>query len=63
MSSPSRYIRNARLKRELGVTLLYPTYREGLAAQLKEESRLAGGGLSHLTPHIVHSFSTHVRLL
>ncbi|MBI4183497.1 MAG: SDR family oxidoreductase [Proteobacteria bacterium] len=33
----SRRVSNARIKRELGVTLLYPTYREGLAAILKAE--------------------------
>jgi dTDP-4-dehydrorhamnose reductase len=32
-----RRVRNAKLKRELGVTLRYPTYREGLKALLKEE--------------------------
>lgn len=30
-------VRNDRLKRELGVTLLYPTYREGLAAVVAAE--------------------------
>ncbi len=34
----SRRVRNARIKQELGVTLSYPTYREGLRAIL------AGGG-------------------
>ena len=28
----NRRVRNDRLKRELGVTLRYPTYREGLRA-------------------------------
>jgi hypothetical protein len=28
----NRRVRNERMKRELGVTLLYPTYREGLRA-------------------------------
>ena len=28
----NRRVRNERLKRDLGVTLLYPTYREGLRA-------------------------------
>ena len=28
-----RRVRNDRLKRELGVTLLYPTYREGLTGR------------------------------
>jgi len=32
--SESRRVRNDRLKRELGVALKYPTYREGLAAIL-----------------------------
>jgi nucleoside-diphosphate-sugar epimerase len=32
-----RRVRNAKLKRELGVTLRYPTYREGLKALLEEE--------------------------
>jgi nucleoside-diphosphate-sugar epimerase len=31
-----RRVRNDKLKRELGVTLLYPTYREGLRALLEE---------------------------
>ena len=35
----SKRVRNDRIKRELGVRLLYPTYREGLAALLKTESR------------------------
>lgn len=30
---------NARIKEELGVVLLYPTYREGLTAQLAEEQQ------------------------
>ena len=28
----NKRVRNTRLKQELGVTLAYPTYREGLAA-------------------------------
>eukprot|EP00041_Stephanoeca_diplocostata_P016392 m.322521 g.322521 ORF g.322521 m.322521 type:complete len:596 (+) comp20354_c1_seq1:64-1851(+) len=32
-----RYIRNTLIKRKLGVVLRYPTYRQGLAAQLREE--------------------------
>lgn len=32
-----RRVRNDRIKRDLGVTLLYPTYREGLAAILAAE--------------------------
>jgi nucleoside-diphosphate-sugar epimerase len=31
----NRRVRNGKIKRELGVALLYPTYREGLAAFLK----------------------------
>jgi len=34
-----RRVRNDKLKRELGVTLLYPTYREGLRALFAEEQR------------------------
>jgi len=34
-----RCVRNDKLKRELGVTLLYPTYREGLRALFAEERR------------------------
>ena len=34
----SKRVSNARIKQELGVTLAYPTYREGLAALLKVES-------------------------
>jgi nucleoside-diphosphate-sugar epimerase len=33
----SKRVSNARIKRELGVELAYPTYREGLAALLAEE--------------------------
>jgi nucleoside-diphosphate-sugar epimerase len=32
-----RRVRNAKIKRDLGVTLRYPTYREGLVACLQEE--------------------------
>ena len=34
----SKRVRNDRIKRELGVVLRYPTYREGLAALLEEEA-------------------------
>lgn len=34
----SKRVSNARIKRELGVSLAYPTYREGLAAVLAAES-------------------------
>ncbi|SNB66079.1 Nucleoside-diphosphate-sugar epimerase [Arboricoccus pini] len=34
--SANRRVRNERIKRELGVTLAFPTYREGLAALLRE---------------------------
>ncbi len=33
----SKRVRNDRIREELGVTLLYPTYREGLAALLADE--------------------------
>lgn len=33
----SKRVRNGRIKRELGVRLAYPTYRDGLAAQLAAE--------------------------
>ncbi|MEL7091668.1 MAG: SDR family oxidoreductase [Pseudomonadota bacterium] len=33
----SKRVKNDRIKDELGVTLLYPTYREGLAALLEDE--------------------------
>ena len=36
----SRLLTNRKLKEELGVELLFPTYREGQAAQLEEERRL-----------------------
>ncbi|MCB9929811.1 MAG: SDR family oxidoreductase [Alphaproteobacteria bacterium] len=36
----NRRVRNERIKRELGVSLLYPTYREGLAAVLKASGSL-----------------------
>ena len=33
----SKRVRNDRIKAELGVKLLYPTYREGLAALLEDD--------------------------
>lgn len=39
----NRRVSNARLEGELGVRLLYPTYREGLAACLAEEGGRRGG--------------------
>ena len=33
----SKRVRNDRIKAELGVKLIYPTYREGLAALAGEE--------------------------
>jgi nucleoside-diphosphate-sugar epimerase len=33
----SKRVRNARIKEELGVTLLYPTYRDGLQAMVQNE--------------------------
>ena len=35
----SKRVANERIKRELGVHLKYPTYREGLAALLEGERR------------------------
>ena len=35
-------VSNARMKRTLGVTLLYPTYREGLQALLADYSAGCG---------------------
>jgi nucleoside-diphosphate-sugar epimerase len=35
----NKRVSNARIKQELGVALRYPTYREGLAAILREEAR------------------------
>ena len=32
----SKRVRNDRMKRDLGIKLLYPTYRDGLAALLTE---------------------------
>ena len=32
-----RYVLNQRIKKDLGITLLYPSYREGLAALLEDE--------------------------
>jgi hypothetical protein len=34
----SKRVRNDRIKDELGVVLRYPTYREGLAALLTEQT-------------------------
>lgn len=39
----SKRVSNARLRRELGVRLAFPTYREGLAAVLAAETAGAGG--------------------
>ncbi|MEX2518074.1 MAG: SDR family oxidoreductase [Paracoccaceae bacterium] len=39
--SESKRVSNRRLRNELGVTLAYPTYREGLAATLAEEKALS----------------------
>ena len=35
----NKRVANKRIKDELGVALRYPTYREGLAAILREEAR------------------------
>jgi nucleoside-diphosphate-sugar epimerase len=35
----SKRVRNDRIKQDLGVKLLYPTYREGLAALLHHDDR------------------------
>jgi nucleoside-diphosphate-sugar epimerase len=35
----SKRVRNERIKRDLGIRLLYPTYREGLAALVKQETK------------------------
>ena len=34
----SKRVRNDRIKRELGVRLIHPTYRQGLASLLQEEA-------------------------
>ncbi|ETO76012.1 hypothetical protein F444_08513 [Phytophthora nicotianae P1976] len=39
----SKICSNRRIKEELGVKLIYPTYREGLLAQVIEEEQLAKG--------------------
>ncbi len=39
----NRRVSNARIKRELGLDLLYPTYREGLAAIAAADERLSSG--------------------
>jgi nucleoside-diphosphate-sugar epimerase len=39
----SRRVSNARIKRELGFELLYPTYREGLTALTAVDERLSPG--------------------
>jgi nucleoside-diphosphate-sugar epimerase len=38
----NRRVRNARIRRELGVSLRYPSYREGLRAILEQEGQAAG---------------------
>lgn len=38
----SKRVRNDRIRDELGVRLIYPTYREGLSALLEAETRKAG---------------------
>jgi len=40
----SRRVRNDKLKRELGVALKYPTYREGLNALFAAGDHLSGAG-------------------
>ncbi|PWE33601.1 NAD(P)-dependent oxidoreductase [Maritimibacter sp. 55A14] len=40
--SESKRVRNDRMKRELGVELLYPDYRAGLAALLRDEEKARG---------------------
>jgi hypothetical protein len=35
----NKRVANVRIKRELGVALRYPTYREGLRAILQQEAR------------------------
>ena len=40
----NRRICNARIRRELGVRLLYPSYREGLRAILAKETQAAADG-------------------
>jgi hypothetical protein len=35
----SKRVSNARLRHELGVALTYPTYREGLAALVRDQAR------------------------
>jgi nucleoside-diphosphate-sugar epimerase/sirohydrochlorin ferrochelatase len=42
----SKICSNRRIKEELGVELIYPTYREGLLAQVLEEEKLARGEIS-----------------
>ena len=44
--SESKRVSNRRLKRELGVELLYPTYREGLTALLASDEMTTGGRLT-----------------
>jgi hypothetical protein len=39
--SESRLLSNAKMRSELGVVLAYPTYREGLPAQLRQEQQQA----------------------
>lgn len=40
----SKRVRNDRIKTELGITLLYPDYRQGLAAVLAEDNPQPGSG-------------------
>ncbi|PQO22929.1 NAD(P)-dependent oxidoreductase [Rhodobacteraceae bacterium WD3A24] len=40
----SKRVRNERIKRDLGVTLTYPSYRAGLAAMRRTTRRQPGGG-------------------
>jgi nucleoside-diphosphate-sugar epimerase len=48
----NKRVSNTAIKRALGISLLYPTYREGLAAILAEESGRAG----HLSPRVADSW-------
>ncbi|RHY30724.1 hypothetical protein DYB32_004072 [Aphanomyces invadans] len=55
----TKRVSNAKVKAELGVTFLYPTYREGLAAQLAQETDDADDAYPASTSSPTHATHHH----
>lgn len=53
----NRRVRNDRIKRELGIELRYPTFREGLRACLAAEAQRAPATVSESSATVAHSSS------